>query len=250
MIRPRRGRGEPGNAPLWEQEVAGSNLTARDTRVASVDPNEHDRFLLRQRIRPVVNQYEFFLPDGDGALGPPICFVEQKRFKFKEDIRFYADESKTQELLRIKARQRFDPRARYDVTDPAGTKVGEIQKVFGASLLRSTYGLFDAGGQETARVTEMSLVVALFRRARRPRPVHRGFRRLAADPLPLRVPPRRRGPGHPQPPGLQVPRHLHDRHVGRPAADDRPPHDPGHRRRHGRAPGALTRDLDCASGPP
>ena len=96
--------------------------------------------------------------------GAPICFVEQKRFKFKEDIRFYADESKTQELLRIKARQRFDPRARYDVTDPAGTSVGEIQKVFGASLLRSTYGLFDAGGQETARVTEMSLVVALFRR--------------------------------------------------------------------------------------
>jgi uncharacterized protein YxjI len=130
----------------------------------SVDPNEHDRYLLRQRIRPVVNQYEFFLPDGDGAAGPPICFVEQKRFKFKEDIRFYADESKTQEILRIKARQRFDPRARYDVTDPAGAKVGEIQKVFGASLLRSTYALFDAGGEETARAQEKSLVVALFRR--------------------------------------------------------------------------------------
>jgi uncharacterized protein YxjI len=127
----------------------------------AVDPNEHDRFLLRQRFRPVINQYEFFLPDGDGALGPPICFVEQKRFKFKEDIRFYADDSKRQEILRIKARQRFDPRARYDVTDPMGTRVGEIQKVFGASLLRSTYGLFDAGGQETARVTEKSLVVAL-----------------------------------------------------------------------------------------
>ena len=129
-----------------------------------VDPNEHDRFLLRQRIRPIINHYEFFLPDEDGTLGPPICFVEQKRFKFKEDIRFYADESKTQEVLRIKARQRFDPRARYDVTDPAGTKVGEIQKIFGSSLLRSSYGLFDAAGQETARVREKSLVVALFRR--------------------------------------------------------------------------------------
>src|SRR5688500_8795176 len=113
----------------------------------AVDPNDHDRFLLRQRIRPVVNQYEFFLPDGAGAAGPEICFVEQKRFKFKEDIRFYADDSKAQEILRIKARQRFDPRARYDVTDPDGLKVGEIQKVFGASLLRSTYALFDASGQ-------------------------------------------------------------------------------------------------------
>jgi uncharacterized protein YxjI len=130
----------------------------------AVDPNDHDRFLLRQRIRPVVNQYEFFLPDGAGAAGPEICFVEQKRFKFKEDIRFYADDSKAQEILRIKARQRFDPRARYDVTDPGGLKVGEIQKVFGASLLRSTYALFDASGQETARAREKNLAVALFRR--------------------------------------------------------------------------------------
>jgi len=130
----------------------------------TVDPNQHDVFLLRQRIKLVINQYEFFLPGADGKPGEQVCFVEQKRFKFKEDIRFYADESKTQELLRIKARQRFDPRARYDVTDPAGAKVGEIQKVFGASLLRSTYALFDAGGQETARAQEQSLVVALFRR--------------------------------------------------------------------------------------
>jgi uncharacterized protein YxjI len=131
----------------------------------AVDPNDHDRFLLRQRIRPVVNQYEFFLPDGDGGPpGPAFCFVQQRRFKFKEDIRFYADESKAQEILRIKARQRFDPRARYDVTDSEGMKVGEIQKVFGASLLRSTYALFDAAGAETARAREKNLAVALFRR--------------------------------------------------------------------------------------
>jgi uncharacterized protein YxjI len=127
-------------------------------------PQRHDRFLLRQRIRPVVNRYEFFLPDGDGALGPPICFVEQKRFKFKEDIRFYADESKTQEVLRIKARQRFDPRAKYDVTTPDGQKVGEIQKVFGKSLIRSTYMLYGPNDEELARVHERNLGVALFRR--------------------------------------------------------------------------------------
>jgi uncharacterized protein YxjI len=130
---------------------------------ALVEPNEHDRFILRQRIRPVINQYEFFLPDGDGQPGEPICFVEQARFKFKEDIRFYTDESKQHELMRINARQRFDPRARYDVTSN-GTKIGEIQKVFGASLLRSTYALFDAQGNEVATASEKSLVVALFRR--------------------------------------------------------------------------------------
>ncbi len=36
--------------------------------------------------------------------------------------------------------------------------------MFGASLLRSTYALFDAGGEETARAAEKSLAVALFRR--------------------------------------------------------------------------------------
>jgi uncharacterized protein YxjI len=131
---------------------------------APVDPNAHDRFILRQRIRPVINQYEFSLPGDDGQPGEPISFVEQKRFKFKEDIRFYADDSKQQELLRIKARQRFDPRARYDVTAADGTKIGEIQKVFGASLLRSTYALFDEEGNEVATASEKSLVVALFRR--------------------------------------------------------------------------------------
>ena len=129
-----------------------------------IDLNAHDRFVLRQLIRPVVNRYEFSLPTADGTPGDPICFVEQRRFKFKEDIRFYADKSKQVELMRLKARQRFDPRARYDVTDGDGRKIGEIQKVFGASLLRSTYALFDATGEETARASEKSFAVALLRR--------------------------------------------------------------------------------------
>jgi uncharacterized protein YxjI len=131
----------------------------------TVDPNQHDVFVLRQRIKLVINQYEFFLPDADGATpGAPICFVEQKRFKFKEDIRFYLDEAKTTELLRIKARQRFDPRATYDITDEAGAKIGEITKVFGASLLRSTFRINDASGQELFISTEKSLPIALVRR--------------------------------------------------------------------------------------
>jgi uncharacterized protein YxjI len=124
-----------------------------------VEPNEHDTFEMRQRIRMVINQYEFTLPGGQ-----PVCFVEQARFKFKEDIRFYADESKQQELMRLKARQRFDPSARYDVTAADGSPIGQIQKVFGASLLRSTYTLFDASGRQTATVTERSLPIALIRR--------------------------------------------------------------------------------------
>ena len=118
---------------------------------------------MRQRFRAIVNQYEFSLPGPDGSPGEPFCFVEQARFKFKEDIRFYADETKQTELMRLKARQRFDPNARYDIT-AGGETIGQLQKVFGESLLRSTYRLYDASGQETAKATEASMAIALFRR--------------------------------------------------------------------------------------
>jgi uncharacterized protein YxjI len=128
-----------------------------------IDPNQQDRFVLRQRVRLVINQYEFSIPGPDWEPGETFAFVEQKRFKFKEDIRFYTDESKTQEIMRIKARQRFDPRATYDVTAADGTKIGEIQKVFGKSLLRSTYQINgSAAGPVTAQ--ERSLAVAILRR--------------------------------------------------------------------------------------
>ena len=39
--------------------------------------------------------------------------------------------------MRLEARPRFDPRARYDVTDDRGGKIGEIQKVFGESVVRT-----------------------------------------------------------------------------------------------------------------
>jgi uncharacterized protein YxjI len=129
------------------------------------DPNQHDRFVLRQRVRLVVNQYEFSLPNEEWEpAGDPFAFVHQRRFKFKEDIRFYSDESKQYELMRIKARQRFDPRATYDVTDPQGAKIGAIQKVFGKSLLRSTYRIYGADGEEVAIAQEKSKAVALIRR--------------------------------------------------------------------------------------
>jgi uncharacterized protein YxjI len=133
--------------------------------VPSVDPNQHDRFFLRQRFTLMVNQYEVSTlgPDGKSA-GEPVCFVEQKRMKLKEDLRAFTDDSKTTEVFRIKAQQVWDPRARYDITDPTGQLIGQLQKVFGKSLLRSTWRIFGAAGNELAWARERSLLVALFRR--------------------------------------------------------------------------------------
>ena len=77
----------------------------------------------------------------------------------------YTDDTKSRELLRVKAHQAFDPRATYDVTEDLGAKISAIQKVFGASLLRSTYRILGPGGEEIAITTEKSMAIALLRRA-------------------------------------------------------------------------------------
>jgi uncharacterized protein YxjI len=131
-----------------------------------VDITGSDRFVLHQRFKLVINQYEFSVPDGnvEGNDGTPFCFVEQARFKFKEDIRFFTDDSKSEEIMRIRAKQRFDPRATYDITLPDGTKLGQIKKVFGKSLLRSTYAILGPNGDELTIAREKSMGKAIFRR--------------------------------------------------------------------------------------
>jgi hypothetical protein len=132
---------------------------------AVVDPVDIDRFLLIQRFRLMINQYEVSTLGDDGkSPGAPVCFVEQKRMKLKEDLRAFADDSKTAEVFRIKAQQVWDPRARYDVTDPGGRQIGQLRKVFGKSLLRSTWQIYDTSGNEIAWARERNAFVALFRR--------------------------------------------------------------------------------------
>ena len=45
------------------------------------------------RFIAAVGRYDFPLAGEDGEPGEPVCFVEQKRFKFKEDIRFFSTAS-------------------------------------------------------------------------------------------------------------------------------------------------------------
>jgi len=124
-----------------------------------------DGFFVDQLIRPVVNLYRISTLGADGASPhEPVAFVRQKRLALKEDIRFFADESEQEELFRIKARQVFDVRARYDVTMPHGERLGVLEKVFGASLLRSTWRIYDAAEEQVALAQEKSVPIALLRR--------------------------------------------------------------------------------------
>jgi hypothetical protein len=125
-----------------------------------------DSFFVDQLIRPVANLYRISTLASDGAsAGQPLAFVRQKKLAIREDIRFFADESQAEELFRIKARQVFDVRGRYDVTTPAGERLGMLEKVFGVSLLRSTWRIYDAGEEQVALAQERSMPVAILRRA-------------------------------------------------------------------------------------
>ena len=126
----------------------------------------HDAFFVDQLIRPVANLYRVSTLGPDGASpGEPVAFVRQKKLAIREDIRFFADESEQEELFRLKARALMELRGRYDVLLPGGGRAGVLEKVFGASLLRSTWRILDAEERLVGTAAERSMPVALLRRA-------------------------------------------------------------------------------------
>ena len=90
-----------------------------------------DRYLLKRQVFALTGKFRFFDPNGQLVL-----FSEQKMFRLREDIRVYSDETKSREVLMIKARQIIDFSAAFDVVDSAtGQKIGALRRKGMASLL-------------------------------------------------------------------------------------------------------------------
>ena len=109
----------------------------------------------------------FHIYDSDGGL---VGYCDQKRFKLREDIRVYTDESKSEELLRIGTQQVIDFGATYQVSVPddetgAPAPIGSFRRKGLKSMLRDEWLVFDALGNERAKVREDSQLRALARRA-------------------------------------------------------------------------------------
>jgi uncharacterized protein YxjI len=124
---------------------------------------EHDRFLVRQRLRLMVNQYEVRTEAPGGAEGDLVAFAQQKRLAFKEQVTLYADTGKTRPILGFKARKRIDLGATYDVTDESGRPIGLFRKDFKRSLLSSTWHL-EQDGRPAITGSERNKAVAVLRR--------------------------------------------------------------------------------------
>ena len=118
------------------------------------------QYVLKRQVFALAGKFRFYDPSGKLVL-----FSEQKMFKIREDIRVYSDESKTQEVLMIKARQIVDFSAAYDVVDSAtGQKVGALRRKGLASLLRDEWEVLDVGDNVVGKLFEDSMGLALVRR--------------------------------------------------------------------------------------
>ncbi len=108
----------------------------------------------------MTGKLRFYSPQGDLVL-----FVEQKMFRLREDLRIYSDETRSQELLLIKAQQIVDWAAAYDVLDSAsGQKIGTLRRKGWKSMLRDEWEILDPNGQLIGKLFEDSMGRALLRR--------------------------------------------------------------------------------------
>jgi uncharacterized protein YxjI len=118
------------------------------------------RYLLKRQAIALTGKFRFYDP-----MGNLVMFSEQKMFRLREDIRVYSDESKTWEVLSIKARQILDFSAAYDVVDTElNQKVGVLRRRGLRSLIRDQWEVLDANNQLIGNLFEDHLGLALLRR--------------------------------------------------------------------------------------
>jgi hypothetical protein len=121
---------------------------------------QFSQYLLKRQVFALTGKLRIYNPQGVLVL-----FSEQKMFKLREDIRVFADEQKTQEVLAIKARQIMDFSAAYDVIDSiTGQKVGVLRRKGMKSILRDEWDVLDANDQAVGLLFEDSMGLAMLRR--------------------------------------------------------------------------------------
>ncbi|HSD76018.1 MAG TPA: hypothetical protein VLA98_01390 [Solirubrobacteraceae bacterium] len=126
---------------------------------------DSDRFLVQQVFRPIANEYRISIPPpGSTEEGEAVLFVKQKKMSVKEDIRFRTAPDVDDHLFMIKSKTVFEFRGRHDVLDDEGRVIGQLEKVFGRSLLRSHWRIRGADGEELFEAREANLAIALIRR--------------------------------------------------------------------------------------
>jgi|TARA_B100000959_G_scaffold153644_1_gene161179 uncharacterized protein YxjI len=122
---------------------------------------ELNQYLIREKFLKIFGNKFRIMDSQDNLYG----FCEQKRFKIKEDLRIYDDESKSNEWLVIKQKNFIDAWGGFDIFDPKeGILLGTVRRKWLNSILRTKWELLDSEGKEIGTLIEDSLGYAIARR--------------------------------------------------------------------------------------
>ena len=115
-----------------------------------------DRYLIRTKFWRVFGG-AFYFEDLEGNV---IAYSKQKRFKLKEDIILYSNESCTEPLVQIKARSILDLATTYDIIDTqTGINLGSAKRNFMKSIIKDSWTISDASGNPYAQFIEDSIAI-------------------------------------------------------------------------------------------
>ncbi|HEY4487300.1 MAG TPA: hypothetical protein VI483_00885 [Candidatus Paceibacterota bacterium] len=128
-----------------------------------MDLQSYSSFLLVQKITFLVNRYQYFLYDNN-VQGESVAFVEQKRFAFREHVTIWRSEEKHEAFFTVRAEKILDVHGKFLIEDTSGQLIGYCRKGFAASLLRSTWEVYDRSDALLFMAKEKSVGVALGRR--------------------------------------------------------------------------------------
>ncbi len=111
-------------------------------------------YRIRKKVLSIGAKY--YIEDANERI---LGFCKKKKFRLKEDIRIYSDESKSQELFRIKQAQMVDIWGTFNVIDTyTNTNLGAVQR----KGLKSQYWvdewrILDSQGQKIGKIKEGTL---------------------------------------------------------------------------------------------
>ena len=135
-------------------------------------------FYLKQKFAMTTNRYELLAATPDGSFGQSLGVAQQKRMAFKEEVTFYADESKARRCSASRPARRSTSTPATTSSTRRTSQIGFFRKDFGKSLLRSTFHVEGAGYTGTGQERSQAVAPAP--------PVRR--HPVPADPLRLRHP--------------------------------------------------------------
>lgn len=129
----------------------------------SADPRfGYERYIIKRKAMQAFGA-TLYLYGPDEQL---IMWGQKKAFKLKDDLRFFSDDTQSQEIIRVAARNILDFSSAFDVFDSqTNEKIGAFKrKGLKSAFVQDTWTILDNEDRELGQVQEDSAILGLLRR--------------------------------------------------------------------------------------